>query len=378
MKYLAQFILLILYAGASPAQQSDWLDYRGILELQAFSNNSSKSWYSGGFAKLRYDQDSFPLQLGKAGLHLDAHLSDTLWLRTLGTAYTDPKLDPNLIEAYLHYRPVPHGPLRIRARVGAFQLPLSAENKGVAWSSLYSTTPSVINSWVGEEVRVIGSELELAWPGRARQSAHDFSVTAGLYGFNDGITTLIAYRGWAANDRLTGIGDKLRLIPESPGQVRQFNPMREIDDRVGYYIAGSWVYQQWLELNLLHYNNRAEPTAIRNRQIAWNTEFDHVSLQLNLPQDVKLIGQYIKGASFIDNKVTGFSSDINYSAWYVMFTRLIDKHRLSLRYENFNVEDNDRFKFSVHNSDETGHGSLCSTCLKQRNNLTQFLVSLTH
>jgi len=346
---------LSLLAGPVSGQPVDWLDYRGIVELQVFDNSSSENWYAGGFAKLRYDKDSVPIQLGKAALHLDLRLTDTLWVRTLSTAYTDPKLDPNIVEAYLNYRPVPRGPLRIRAKAGAFHLPLSAENKGIAWNSLYSTTPSVINTWVGEELRVIGTELELAWPGRPRQSAHDFTLTAGAFGFNDGAGTIIAYRGWSQHDRQTGLGDKLRLIPQFPGQIRQFNPFREIDDRVGYYLGGSWGWLQQIEVNALHYNNRAEPTAIRNHQIAWQTRFDHVSVQFNLPKDIRLIGQYMIGDTFIDNKVTGFSSDAEYAAWFVMLSRLIGAHRFSLRHEQFDVDDLDIFRTSVHNSDETGN-----------------------
>jgi len=353
-QYILPFFLSLL-TGPVSGQQLDWLDYRGIVELQVFDNSSSKNWYTGGFAKLRYDEDSVPIQLGKAALHVDLRLTDTLWVRTLSTAYTEPKLDPNLIEAYLNYRPVPRGSFRFRAKAGAFHLPVSAENKGIAWNSLYSTTPSVINTWVGEELRVIGTELELAWPGRPRQSAHDFSLTAGAFGFNDGAATIIAYRGWSSHDRQTGLGDKLRLIPQFPGQIRQFNPFREIDDRVGYYLGGAWAYMQKLEVNLMHYDNRAEPTAIRNRQIAWQTRFNHISAQLELPHDLRLIGQYMIGDSFIDNKVTGFSSDIDYQAWFVLLSRLTGAHRYSLRYEEFDVDDLDRFKATVHNSDETGN-----------------------
>lgn len=350
------FILCIVLCLAGPArgQGTDRLDYRGIIELQAFSNNSSQSWYSGGFAKLRYDKDSFPVQLSKTGLHLDYRLTDTFWVRTLTTAYTDPNFDPNIVEAYINYRRVPRGPLRIRAKAGAFHLPLSAENKGLAWSSLYSTTPSVINSWVGEELRVIGTELEISLPGRPRQSLHDFSFTAGIYGYNDGAGTILSYRGWAPHDRQTGLGDRLRLIPEFPGHVRQFGPFKELDDRPGFYLGGSWGYMQRLTFTAMHYDNRADPSAIRSKQIAWHTRFDHVSVELELPEDFKLIGQYILGESFIDNKVTGFSTDVDNSAWFLLLTRRINKHRGTLRYENFNVDDLDAFKGTVHNSDETG------------------------
>lgn len=354
LKPILWFCMLLALAGRVEAQRPDWLDYRGIVDLQIFDNSSSTSWYKGGFAKLRYDHRSVPFQPGKAAFHLDLRPTDTLWIRTLAAAYTDPGIDAGIVEAYLNYRPVPQGPLHLRAKAGAFHLPLSLENKGIAWSSLYSTTPSVINSWVGEELRVIGTELELTWPGRPRQSAYDFSVTGGLFGFNDGAATIVAYRGWAQHDRQTDLDAKLRLIPEFEGQTRQFDPFREIDDRIGYYLAGSWTWRERMEVNVLHYDNRAEPTAIRNRQIAWQTGFDHFSVQLELPYRFRLIGQYLIGDSFIDNKVTGFSTDIDYAAWFVLLSRLVGAHRYSVRYEKFNVDDFDVFKAPVHNSNETG------------------------
>ena len=363
MSVIRQTILIIITLCISDtawSQSNNILDLRGMVELHALSNNSSQSWYSGGFAKLRYDDDSLPVQLGKAALHADLRLTDTFWLRSLVTAYTDPGFDPNLIEAYLSYRPVPRGPLQIRVKAGAFHLPISLENKGFAWSSLYSTTPSVINTWIGEELRVIGTEVNLAMPGRFRQSAHDFSITAGAFGLNDGAATIIAYRGWSQHDRQTGLGDNLRLIPEFPDQIRQFGPFREIDDRVGFYLGGSWEYQRRVQINMMHYDNRADPTAMRDGQIAWHTSFDHVSIQFNLPKNTRLIGQYLFGDTFLNNQVTGFMAWVEYSSWYLMLSQRINEHRISARYERFDTDDLDTFKTAIHNSNEDGWGWLIS------------------
>lgn len=336
MKYL--FSLLVLFASATPTlgQQLDWLDYRGLVEIQAFANHSNESWYSGGVSKLRYDDDSFPIQLGKAGLNLDFHLTDTLWARTLTTAYTDPEFDPNLVESYLHYRPVPKGPLRIRIKAGAFYLPLSIENTGIAWSSPYSTTVSVINSWVGEELRVAGSEVALDWSGRARQSAHDFSLYAGIYGFNDGAGTILANRGWAAHDRQAGLEDKLRLPSDFPGQEQYNHPFWEIDDRAGYYVGAAWSYMDRVKMAALYYDNRGDPSITRKGEVAWLTRFDHISGEIDLGHDFKLIGQYMIGDTLATPP--GYTSDTDYKAWYLMLTRLMGKHRVSFRYEKFDAD----------------------------------------
>lgn len=356
MKLVILILIFLMLAGPASGQQTDWLDYRGSIELQAFKNNSSRSWYSGGWSKLRYDKDSFPVQLGKAALHLDFRFTDTLWARTLSTAYTDPDFDPNIVEAYLNYRPVPQGPLRIRAKAGAFYMPLSTENIGIGWSSPYSTTWSVINSWIGEELRVIGSEITLDWPGRVRQSAHDFSLTGGIYGYNDGLGTILAERGWAAHDRQTGLGDKLRLPWESsPAELLYNHPFWEIDDRAGYYLGGSWAYMDRVKIAALHYDNRADPTASLKEEDAWLTQFEHVSAEIDLGKEIKLIGQYMVGDTYILTPGR-YSSDTNFSAWFVLLTRLIDKHRVSARYEEFDADYLEIIRlYTFRRGDETGN-----------------------
>ncbi|MBF8269844.1 MAG: hypothetical protein HW386_1553 [Gammaproteobacteria bacterium] len=103
----------------------DRLSISGIAELQAVYNDAAYSWLDGGFSKTRYDSDSFPLQLGKLGLDADYHLTDTLWLRTMTSFYWESGPEPELVETYFHYRPVPGGPLRLRAKLGAFYPPVS-------------------------------------------------------------------------------------------------------------------------------------------------------------------------------------------------------------------------------------------------------------
>ncbi|NNE39172.1 MAG: hypothetical protein HKN08_12770, partial [Gammaproteobacteria bacterium] len=227
------------------------------------------------------------------------------------------------------------------------------ENRGLGWSSLYSVSPSVINAWIGEELRVIGGEFNIQFPGRQRGSAHSFGVTGGAFGFNDGAGTILAYRGWSTHDRQTGLGDALRLIPEN-GQDRKFDPFREIDDRPGYYISGNWSYLDLLEFKLMHYDNRADPTAFRNGQVAWHTVFEHASLQINFPKNIRLLSQYMTGDTHLNNLNTGFRGDVDFESWYVLLTRVINNHRLSARYEKFSTDDQDVFVMSVHNSNENG------------------------
>ena len=352
------FLLLTLSPVVTTAAER--LDVRGIIEAHAFYNDSDNSWLDGGFSKLRYDQDSTPVALGKAGLNIDLRVTDTLWFRSMAAMYLDNDIDAEFIEAYLQYRPVPAGPLRWRARLGAFHLPGSLENRGIAWSSLYSTTPSVINAWIGEDIRVVGSEVTLSWPGRFRGSLHDFSITAAVFGFNDGIGTVLAYRGWASHDRQTGFGTALRLPSFAGGVKREYEPIVEIDDRPGYYIHAGWGYAGKLELGFMHYDNRADAAANRDRQNAWRTRFEHVTLQWDVTENLRLLGQYMTGYTEADIRVIGFYSDVDFASGYLMLVWRQDPHRVSLRGELFETEDQDIFTTPDHNSDETGHAIMLS------------------
>lgn len=43
------------------------------------------------------------------------------------------------------------------------------------------------------------------------------------------------------------------------------------------------------------------------------------------------------GSTYI-NKPGFYSSDSDFTAWFMMLTRLVDKHRVSLRYEEFDTD----------------------------------------
>ena len=58
-------------------------------------------------------------------------------------------------------------------------------------------TPSAINSWIGEEVKVVGVEGTATHP----LAGGRLSGTFGLFGFNDTAGTQLAFRGWALHDR---------------------------------------------------------------------------------------------------------------------------------------------------------------------------------
>ena len=65
---------------------------------------------------------------------------------------------------------------------------------------------------------------------------------------NDTAGTMLAWKGWSIHDRQTRFQDDLPLPPLpqiQPGALFQTQapfsePVREVDERVGYHISGEW------------------------------------------------------------------------------------------------------------------------------------------
>ena len=103
----------------------------------------------------------------------------------------------------------------LRLRAGSFWLPTSRENVDPLWTSRYTITYSALNSWIGQEVRPLGADL---------QFSPNFYFTMGATAFrgNDTMGTLLASRATCARRRAipqptssgdAGIGSQSRGRP---------------------------------------------------------------------------------------------------------------------------------------------------------------------
>ena len=90
----------------------------------------------------------------------------------------------------------------LRLRAGEFWLPTSRENTDPLWTSKYTITYSALNSWMAQEVRPIGADLQ--W-------SPSFYVTVGATAFrgNDTMGTLLAGRGWTFGNYLAAYNENL-------------------------------------------------------------------------------------------------------------------------------------------------------------------------
>jgi hypothetical protein len=237
--------------------------------------------------------------------------------------------------------------LRWRVRLGAFHSPISMENRGPGWSSVYSITPSAINTWLGEEFRTIGAELEGRWLGASRGYLGDLSVVAAAYGWNDPAGALLAERGFALTDRPSTLFGGLGRPPDTF--------YHEIDRRPGYYAGLSWRHHDRLEVRALRYDNRADPGAYTNAGGgAWRTRFTSLGARLEPAAQWTFVTQYIDGDTAVGpDSLPSEQFLMSFHAIFGLASFEWRRERLTARFDDFHTHQASGFYGPP--SDEDGH-----------------------
>ena len=201
MRGAASALLVSLgLAGSAAAQERLTLD--GLIDLRAVHTDATPSFLYGGLGRVRFDDDHQGLRLGRASLVARLRLTETLGATVVADAYDDGDINAvGVSEAFVQWRPFPSSSIRWQARAGAFFLPVSLEHRLLGWTSPYTLSASALNTWIGEEFRVIGAEVEARWLGAASGYRGDIALVGGAYGWNEGAGVVIAERGWALDDR---------------------------------------------------------------------------------------------------------------------------------------------------------------------------------
>ncbi len=319
------------------------------------------SWTEGSVGKLRHGDDGFVMN--RMFVDYSGRLTDTLNAHVVLEAYDDDLGDAiDFTQAYVEWRPVPKSATRYRLKLGAFYPKISLENVDPAWSSPYTQNFSAINTWIAEEIRTFGAELSMSRRPVSLGGAHAFTLDVATFWGNDPAGSFLAWKGWSVHDRQTRFGDKLPLPPLpqiQPGmmfddQDPYVEPFREIDGRAGYYATAEWRYGKQFLLRAGHYDNRANPEKEADGQYAWATKFSHAGLQTTLPGEIGLIAQWMIGSSQMGPWLNGAHVvDIEFDSQFALLTRSFDRHRVSVRYDHFEVTQNDQTEED--NNPEKGH-----------------------
>jgi hypothetical protein len=338
---------LVLWAAGAHAQER--LSVSGDVDLRWVRATGESSYLNGGLGILRFDPQHEDAEFGRALLASTLRLTDVVSVHAALDAYGDYGSNPaDLSEFYLDIRPFPTTSVRWRARVGAFFMPVSLENRGVGWTNVYSITPSAINTWIGEEFRTLGAELESRWLGASSGYLGDVALIAAMYGWNDPAGVLIAERGFALSDRPSTLFDGLGKPP--------VGFYHEIDRKPGYYGGLSWRHHDRLEVRALRYDNRGDPGAVSAAgDAAWRTRFSSVGARLEPSSHWTFAAQYLDGDTAVGADSLGISQlYMKLRAEYALASFEWSSERVTARYDDFHTHQVTGF-FGLPGN-QNGHG----------------------
>ena len=331
MRWLRCVALGSLMICAVDAGAQDRLSGYGDLDLRWVHATGDASYLNGGLGKLRFDPEHEGLRFGRAFLSPNLRVTDIVSVHAVIDAYGDHDRNPvDASEIYVDIRPFPTTSIRWRARVGAFFMPISLENRGVGWTDVYSITPSAVNTWLGEEFRTIGAEFEARWLGASSGYLGDVALLAAAYGWNDPAGVLIADRGFALTDRPSTLFGGL-------GRPR-ISFYHEIDRKPGYYAGLSWRHHDRLEVRTLRYDNRGDPGAATAAGNAWRTRFSSVGARLEPSAHWTFIAQYLDGDTAVGADSSGVEQFyMKFHAYFALGSFEWARERITARYDDFHT-----------------------------------------
>jgi len=323
----------VLMVGAQ-ATAADW---QLSLDMRAVASDGRESFLDNGQGKLRFDEDHQGIRLGRLRAALDQPLGEVFSAHIEASTWDDDDKNPiDLTEAFIEYRPYPRAGFRSRVRLGAFYPPMSLESRATGWETPYTITPSAISSWIGEEIRTIGLEGQVDWLGTRLGHSFDLQLTAAIFGWNDPAGTMLAAHGFALHDRQTTLFGRVGA-PQPDPQFAKKELFHEIDDRPGYYVGAQVRYLDRAVLNLLHYDNRADPTvaAPEIRDFAWLTKFDAAALRIETGNGWTAILQALVGDTYI--APNNFWLEWEFDSQSLLLAKRFGVHMVSARYDEFSV-----------------------------------------
>ena len=355
---LTAFGLLAATSGAD-----DRFTFNLVLDGRVVTTPPSISFLEGGLGKTRYGHAPRVVQarLAQVALLGRLELRPDLTIRVHGNIDAEHNLKRriDLIEGLIRYNPAIGDTASLDIRAGLFFPSVSLENTDMAWLSPYTTTFSAINSWIGEEVRSLGVEAGPSFRLKEAQLRLFGAATRS----NDPNGTLLAWRGFALHDRVSGLGDRLPLpalksfdrpdlFPDQPPHVQ---PMREVDRRWTWSSGLSLTHPRY-RVKALYQPLTANPAAFDGEQYAWRTGYWAVGAARSLGP-VEFLAQGLDGETRMGRVSGGRNAVIaRFQAAYLMATWTESeaaRHRLSVRYDAFRVKDRDDFAVEDPN-DESG------------------------
>ena len=321
-------LIALAFASAASAQTFRLL---GFLQARETYVKAPPSWTQGGFGRFDVgaDHPGDDARRSTASAQIGAEWTPAPWLTAHAQvlARSEPRGTKGkhfgFVEAYAEAHTE-----KWRLRAGEFFLPTSRENTDALWTSPYTMTWSALNTWMAQEVRPIGADL---------QFAPSFYASFGATAFrgNDTMGTLPANRGWTLGSRLS-VYDENVAVPPPEGSTRP----------IGSDLDGKWGFSERVRLTLperaliqfTHLDNRAELVQ-RHGLTPWLTKFNHVGAQLGTTGPATLAAEWMRGDTTVG--FPGGTFTLHFSTTYLLGSYKVGSNRLSARIERFTGSDDD-------------------------------------
>jgi hypothetical protein len=352
------FLLLLVCCGvvSAPAHAQYEVDeespvwLRAVLDVRVARGGSAPSWTDHGPGKTRYGgratDSGFErvtrLALAQFAVQVGASLP---WgMRAQVQANVQPDVaddyEPWLIEAFLRKEwAAEMSGWGLQA--GLMATPFSLEHVGPAWSPDYSLSASALNSWLWEEITVAGVEGE--WR-REAESGPRLAVVVGAGYGPDQLGRLLALRGWTLGDALIGLNGDLPLPNGARTEI--------FDERDNRPAAYTWITlsdsRERAALKVGYFDNRGD----QQTQGVWHTRLATAGVVIHPLPSIDLLVQYLDGKALVRDT----TNDSSLRAFYAMLSCRRKAHRISVRYDEFQVNDLD----GGNSTRETGDGVTAS------------------
>jgi hypothetical protein len=326
------YLAIVLCAFTVPAWGQSQFQIHGFLTGREIYVKAQPSWSEGGIGRFDVGAagpgDHRTVNVDVAQLGADWTPAGWLLLHADGIARKEPAgtagRRAGLLQGFADFHTE-----KLRLRAGAFWLPTSRENVDPLWTSPYTVTDSALNTWIGEEVRPVGVDLQFS-------PSFYFTLGATAFRGNDTMGTELAARGWSFGDRLSVYGENLPL-PDG-GTTRPVGP--DLDNKNGYAERIRFQLPERALLQVTHIDNRAERVRLLKGQTPWDTRFTIVGGTLGTTSPSTISAEWVKGSTTVG--FPGGSFTMDFDTAYILLSQKSGISRWSLRVERFSTNGYER------------------------------------
>ncbi len=320
---------------ALETERTAWL--RALIDLRIARGPAVPSWTDSGPGKTRfggratesgfervtrYDIAELAIEAGAA---LPGGLRGQLQLNVQHDVAGD--YNPWIVEAFLRKEWAGESS-GTGLQAGVMTIPFSLERTGPAWTPEHTISSSALNTWLWEEWSVAGIEAEW-W--REPRDGMRFGLLAGAGFGPDLFGRLLALRGWTVGDGIGGVNADMPL----PNGTRT-DVFDERDDRpAAYALVTLGDARERATIKLGYLDNRGD----QGEPGTWHTRLATAGLALHPHPSVDVILQFLEGEARVRDPANDSDSDIE--AFYGLVSYRWRDHRITVRYDDFRVQDVD-------------------------------------